>query len=289
MLQGPSSVRIKTLDRASSPCKAYTSGGGLAVYTDKVDGMLRYREHLDATTLHLIGGGPYLTVDRQRREVPEGSKQLLALVALRRRRVERRWAAGTLWPFADEERAAGNLRSALWRLRRARIDVLVADKWSLALDTDVLVDLHLMNERATRLIDGRAEDGDLAISPSWADALDFLPGWYEDWALMERERVRQRILHALEALSGKLASMGRFADAVEAAILAISAEPLRESAQRALIVAHIAEGNLAEAYRCYRSYCDLLHRELGVAPSGDLLTVLRAPRPAVVSPISALP
>jgi len=56
-----------------------------------------------------------------------------------------------------------------------------------------------------------------------------------------------------------------------------------------LIVAHIAEGNLAEAYRCYRSYCDLLHRELGVAPSNDLLTVLRAHRPAVVSPIPALP
>jgi DNA-binding SARP family transcriptional activator len=247
------------------------------VYTNKVDGPVRYGDHLDSSILHLIGGSPYLTVGRQRLEVPEGSKQLLVLVALRRRRVERRWAAGTLWPSADEERAAGNLRSALWRLRRASIDVLVADKWSLALSTDVLVDLHLMDERATRLIEGRAEDGDLAITSPWADALDILPGWYDDWALMERERVRQRILHALEALSEKLSSMGRFADAVEAAILAVSAEPLRESAQKALLMAHTAEGNLAEAYRTYRSYCDLLHRELGVAPSGDLLTVLRVP------------
>ena len=246
------------------------------MYTNKMDGIVHYHEHLDAPILHLIGGGPYLTVGGQRREVPEGSKQLLVLVALRRRRVERCWAAGTLWPIAAEERAAGNLRTALWRLRRAGIDVLVADKWSLTLSTDVLVDLHLMDERATRLIDGRDEHGDLAITSSWADALDFLPGWYDDWALMERERVRQRVLHALEALSGKLASIGRFADAVDAAILAVSAEPLRESAQRALIVAHVAEGNLVEAYRCYRSYCDLLHRELGVAPSGDLLTVMRA-------------
>jgi DNA-binding SARP family transcriptional activator len=242
---------------------------------DHVDGTARYK-HLDTTILHLIGGGPYLTVGEQRRDVPEGSKQLLVLVALRRRRVERRWAAGTLWPLADERRAAGNLRSALWRLRRARIDVLIGDKWSLALSTDVLVDLHLMDERATRLIEGKAQDGDLAISPSWADALDLLPGWYDDWALLERERIRQRILHALEALSGKLVDMGRFADAIEAAILAVSAEPLRESAQRALIVAYIAEGNFAEARRSYRSYCDLLRRELGVAPSGDLLTVLRA-------------
>jgi DNA-binding SARP family transcriptional activator len=86
---------------------------------------------------------------------------------------------------------------------------------------------------------------------------------------MARERLRQRILHALEALSERLAAAGRFADAIEAALLATGAEPLRESAQRALIKVHIAEGNLTEARRTYRAYHDLVHRELGVAPSGD--------------------
>ena len=51
--------------------------------------------------LHLFAG-PYVTVGSRRQEVPEGSKQLLAFVALRRRRVERRKAAGTLWPFGDD-------------------------------------------------------------------------------------------------------------------------------------------------------------------------------------------
>jgi DNA-binding SARP family transcriptional activator len=71
---------------------------------------------LNATVVHLLAG-PYITVGPERREVPEGSKQLLVFVVLRRRRVERRQAAGALWPLGDEERAAGNLRSALWRLR----------------------------------------------------------------------------------------------------------------------------------------------------------------------------
>jgi DNA-binding SARP family transcriptional activator len=216
--------------------------------------------------LHLFAG-PYVTVGSRRREVPEGSKQLLAFVALRRRRVERRQAAGTLWPFGDDARAAGNLRSALWRLRRAGIDVLVADKWSLALSAEVLVDLHLTEQWATRLIEGQTSERDLALSPSVADALDLLPGFYDDWALMERERIRQRILHALEALSERLSASGRFADAIEAAMLATSAEPLRETAQRALIKAHVAEGNLTEAHRIYRAYHDLLYRELGVAPA----------------------
>ena len=70
------------------------------------------------------------------------------------------------------------------------------------------------------LIEGRSTERDLAISPWVADALDLLPGFYDDWALMERERVRQRTLHALEALSEKLVAAGRFADAIEAAMLA---------------------------------------------------------------------
>jgi len=156
----------------------------------------------------------------------------------------------------------------LWRLRRAGIDVLLADKWSLALRPDVAVDAHLMDQWATRLIDGTASTADLAVPPCWAEVLEFLPGWYDDWVLVERERLRQRMLHGLEELSRRLASAGRFADAVEAAIVAIGAEPLRESAQRVLIEAHVAEGNLSEARRSWQEYRDLVHRELGLDPSG---------------------
>ena len=233
-------------------------------------------EHFNVAIVHLFAG-PFVTLGTERWEVPEGSKQLLAFVALRRRQVERRRLAGTLWPCGDDERAAGNLRSALWRLRRAGINVLAADKCSLALSGNVLVDLHLTEQWATRLIEGTTTGRDLAISPSVVDALDLLPGFYDDWVLMERERVRQRILHALEALSEKLAAAGRFADAIEAAMLATSAEPLRESAQRALIRAHVAEGNLTEARRSYRAYQDLLLRELGVPPSAEFAAGLGIP------------
>jgi DNA-binding SARP family transcriptional activator len=228
---------------------------------------------LSGTVVHLLAG-PYITVGPVRREVPEGSKQLLAFVALRRGRVERRQAAGALWPLGGEERAAGNLRSALWRLRRAGIDVLVADKWSLVLGTDVRVDLQVVEEWATRLIDGSADGHDLTIPRSASDALNLLPGVYDDWALIERERIRQRVLHALEALSERMSAAGRFADAIESAMLAASAEPLRESAQRSLIRAHIAEGNLTEARRTYLAYKALLHRELGILPSENFTASL---------------
>jgi DNA-binding SARP family transcriptional activator len=251
--------------------------GGFAMDTHHAGRLVRGAAHPGCPVVHLFGG-PYVTEGGQRREVPEGSKQLLAFIAVRRRRVERRQAAGTLWPVGDEGRAAGNLRSALWRLRRAGIDLVVADKCALRLSAETLVDLHVMDQWATRLIDGTASGPDLALPPFLADALDLLPGWYDDWALMERERIRQRILHALEALSAQLADTGRFADAVEAAMLAISAEPLRETAQRALIHAHLAEGNLAEAHRSYRAYRKLIRHELGIEPSPNLTTALSIPQ-----------
>lgn len=228
---------------------------------------------VDHPVLHLFKG-PYVTLGGHQWEVPEGSKRLLAFVALRRGRVERRHAAGALWPSGGDERAAGNLRSALWRLRSAGIDVIVADKWSLVLSAEVTVDAQVVFEWADRLIGRTAHPDDLAVSASWVEALDLLPGWYDDWALIERERLRQRTLHALEALSRTLSLAGRFPDAIEAAMLAVHAEPLRESAQRVLVEAHLAEGNLVEARRCYRLYRDLIRRELSVEPSTDLLRLL---------------
>jgi len=225
--------------------------------------------------LHLFGG-PYVSVDGCRREVPEGSKRLLAFIALRRQRVERRHAAGLLWPVGSDERAAGNLRSALWRLRGADVDLLVVDKVSLRLRDDVAVDVELVGGWAARLISGTMRPDELTIVPSWAEALELLPGWYDDWVLLERERLRQRVLHGLEALSRHLVTAGRFAEAVEAAMVAVAVEPLRESAQRALVTAHLAEGNRVEGRRCLEAYREILRRDLGAEPAPDLTALVHS-------------
>jgi DNA-binding SARP family transcriptional activator len=229
-----------------------------------------------APVLHLFGG-PFVTFERRRFDVPEGSKRLLVFVALHRSRVERRYAAGSLWPVRDDLRAAGNLRSALWRLNGAGIRLLSADKHALTMRDNVLVDAHLVSSWAARLLADTASDQDLRVMPWGIDALDLLPGWYDDWVLMERERVRQRLLHALEALSRKLTQLGRWAEAVEAAMLAVSAEPLRESAQRTLIEAHLAEGNWIEGRRSFEAYREILDRELATEPDPELAALLRRP------------
>jgi len=235
-------------------------------------------DHPIRAVVHLFGG-PYVTVDGQRRAVPEGSKRLLALVALGHGRVGRRYAADMLWPVGGDGRAAGNLRSALWRLRGAGIDVVCCNKWSLGLVAGVRVDARDLGAWADRVIGGRPWPGDLARVHLDTDALDLLPGWYDDWTILERERLRQRLLRALESLSALLSRAGRHADAVESALAAVCAEPLRESAQRALVEAYLAERNWCEARRALDAYRDLLARELGVAPSADLVALVREGSP----------
>jgi DNA-binding SARP family transcriptional activator len=224
----------------------------------------------------LLFGEPRVMADGVLMPVPDGSKRLLAFVALGAGRVDRRQAAGSLWPSGSDERAAGNLRSALWRLKAAGIDVLDSDKGTLTLRAAAIVDVHVACDWAARLARGSATQHDLHVVTGRGDFLDLLPGWSEDWVIFEREHVRQRLLHALEALSRCLVQAGRWADAVNAAISAVSAGPLRESAIRVLIEAHLAEGNLVEARRVYRAYRDTVRRELGVEPGRHLTDLMRS-------------
>ena len=225
--------------------------------------------------LHVFGG-PHLTYGGERREIPDGSKRLLVFVAIQRRPVDRRHLAGMLWPECGDARAAGNLRSALWRLRCAELDVLDTGKRAISVDPGVVVDVHEVFGWAMRLGSDTARPEDLRVPDTWVDALDLLPGWYDDWILAERERMRQVVLHALEALSLRLVAAGRLSEAVDAALLAVSAEPLRESAQCRLVEAHLAEGNLVEARRSYELYQNILGRELGVVPSERIGRLVRA-------------
>lgn len=224
-------------------------------------------------TLCLIGG-PYVLSGGRRCNIPEGSKRLLAFVALHGGRVDRRQAAGTLWPYGADERAAGNLRSAIWRLKGAGIFMLEADKCVLTLRQGTVTDVHALCDWAARVVEGRATAADLRVLTWDPEAADILPGWYDDWVICERERIRQRLLHGLEAVSRELVAVGRTGDAVEAAMNAVRFEPLRESAQQALIEAHLAEGNYVEALRAFRGYARLVRHELHIDPTPGLAALI---------------
>ena len=125
---------------------------------------------------------------------------------------------------------------------------------------------------------GRARLDDLSITAarrSW----ELLPDWYDDWVDVERERIRQRWLHAIEALACELIRLRRFGQAVDVSLTAVSVDPLRESAHRTVMLAHLGEDNVGEARRQFDRCRRTLKAELGISPSTDLSALVDAHDP----------
>lgn len=214
--------------------------------------------------LRLLGGFE-LSRDGQLLDLPANEGRLVALVALEHHPVSRERLCDQLWPHAEREPAAASLRTALWRLRRRAGEVVDAagDVVRLAVGVDVDV-ARTMRIRERLRADPASEDVDAVVAALGAD---LLPGWYDEWVLIERERLRQHHLQTLERLADDLRLLGLHADAVTAALSAVAIEPLRESAHRSLVSAHLAEGNVMEALRQFAWFRDALARELALAPT----------------------
>ncbi|NHC47461.1 AfsR/SARP family transcriptional regulator [Motilibacter aurantiacus] len=209
-------------------------------------------------------GGFALTAECGPVAVPATAERLLAYLALVGKPVRRQQLAGALWLESPDDRASASLRSTLWRLPDPVRPLIKAGATHVALADDAHVDLW----RAEASIRQVGAAGDLPDE----DALglldqDVLPGWGDDWVLLERERHRQRRLHALERLCVLHRDSGRFDLALRAGLAAVSGEPLRESAHRRVIEVHLAEGNPGEALRQYELFRRLVRSELGLSPS----------------------
>jgi DNA-binding SARP family transcriptional activator len=215
--------------------------------------------------------------------VAASGQRLIALLALMDRPVGRVRVAGTLWPDCSTERSLADLRTTLWRVNQSSERVIAASPSFLGLSAGIEVDVRNLVEFARRLNQAgtASETIDLASVRPADLAGDLLPDWYDDWLQDEREGLRQTRLHALERLAGVLSACGRHADAIQAALAAIRLEPLRETAHRTLIEAHLAEGNWSEACRQFQRCRQLLGEELGVEPSDSMRLLLeKRPRAA---------
>jgi DNA-binding SARP family transcriptional activator len=185
--------------------------------------------------------------------------------------------AGVLWPEVPEERAHANLRSTLWRLHRSCPETVRAARDRLSLRPGMTIDVAELVVWARRVL---APDSDVVEFDRPPSTLrgELLPGWYEDWVLIEREHIRQLRLHALEVLADRLSCVGRYGSALEAAYAAVRSEPLRESAHRTVIKVHLAEGNTVDAVRQFDGFRQMLLDELGTQPSHLMTELIRGLR-----------
>jgi DNA-binding SARP family transcriptional activator len=212
-------------------------------------------------------GGFRLSIESEVVPLPMNSQRLVSFLALQARPVLRNFVGGSLWGDSNEQRAGSSLRSALSRLRHPRYSLVAVTSDHLELSSSVAVDLREGEKLARRVMDPTQELDDISQLNDEVLSADLLPDWSEDWVLMERESYHQLRLRALEALCTRLTAKGVFGQAVQAGLAAVAGEPLRESARRALIEAHLAEGNTAAALRECEDFTTLLRDELGLEPS----------------------
>jgi DNA-binding SARP family transcriptional activator len=213
--------------------------------------------------------------------LPHPAQRLMALLSVGGG-IERSHAAGILWPEVEHAHALANLRTALWRLRCISPGIVRSFGPELRLDPAITIDLREAEALAHRIL---YEALPLHESRSAASQLsrDLLPDWDDEWLEFDRERFRDLRVHALERLCDQLSALGEHADAVQCGLLAVQGEQLRESSHRALMRAHIAEGNRARALQVFQLLERMLERELQVRPSQATMELaIEVSRPGTV-------
>jgi predicted ATPase/DNA-binding SARP family transcriptional activator len=195
------------------------------------------------------------------------AQTLLAYLLLNRETAHRRERlAGILWPDVMESSARQSLRNALWHLRRAIGEAyLLADKTSLAFNTAApyTLDVAVLEREPI------PEDLDDLIQVLSLYKGDLLPGFYEDWILLERERLRAVFERRMQSLLESLAEANRWPDLLVWAERWIAMGHVPEPAFRALMTAHAGLGDLARVATSYRRCVQALEDELGVPPSTE--------------------
>jgi predicted ATPase/DNA-binding SARP family transcriptional activator len=257
-----------------------------------------------ALHIQLLGGfrlsadaAPITTLDLPRLQA------LLAYLVLHRAAPHTRpHLAFRLWPDTTETQARTNLRTLLHRLRQALPDAdqfLHIDAQSVHWRMDAPWTLDVADFERTLAQANQAEQhGDPAtLRRALAEAVehyhgDLLPGWYDDWVLLERERLRQLFLTALERLILILEQAREYAAAIGHAQRLLRHDPLHETTYQHLMRLHALSGDRASALRVYHTCATVLERELGVEPSAttragyERLLQMEAP-PAAASTLTS--
>jgi LuxR family maltose regulon positive regulatory protein len=187
----------------------------------------------------------------------------------------RKEAIGELfWPDHTPQKLHTIFHSTLYRLRRA-----------LPQESVVFEDgVYAFNRQRDYWFDVEAFDGLLGLAAGegrsglriaqLTEALnlyrgDYLAGVYGDWPTLERERLRERFLAALEELAGLYVDQGNLTQAAELYRRVLAEAPYQESAHRGLMACYSRLGDRAGAIRQYHRCVELLREELGLSPMSE--------------------
>src|SRR6266511_3130125 len=179
--------------------------------------------------------------------------------------------AGMLWPDSLEETARDNLRHALWRVRKVlpasqkpKIEYFLADDLSISFNASS--EYYLDAAELENLSESASADELTSVLSGYQGEL--LPGFYDEWVILEREHLSSVFEHKMARLMSLLQNENRWLDILNWGERWIKLGQKPEPAYRALMSAHAAKGDMSKVAATYER-CVKSLREFGVEPSGE--------------------
>ncbi len=194
---------------------------------------------------------------------------------------------GLLWPDSPESSAQACLRNALANLRQAIGDrqakspFLCVTRQAITFEgagdywLDV-ADFEQAFQNNTTSLDGDRLHLEKAISLYRGPLLDgfSVPSiTFQEWLLLERERLNRQMVDALCRLTLCYAEEGLLEKALHHAWRQVELEPWEEKGQRLLIGLLAASGRRGEALAQYDHCCQMLRETLDVEPSAETVAL----------------
>jgi DNA-binding SARP family transcriptional activator len=232
----------------------------------------------------LLLGGLRLASDHRWLTRPEGrkSQELLALLLLARdRSLPREVVSEALWPSADATVSRKATRQTLWQLHQAldedprdRSRLVITDGERLRINPErpLWVDRDAYVAAVTPSEAVAAADLDEVQLDELVRAADLyrgplLEGCYEDWCLLERERLADQHLTTLDKLSVAFQLRGEHQAAIRWGRELLELEPAHERTHRRLMQLYYLEDDRTRALRQYARCRSELEHNLGISPS----------------------
>lgn len=234
----------------------------------------------------------HLEVRLNQRSVPlhfsaQKSKSLLCYLLLNRQTYHARDRLASLW-WGDREPAKARhcFNTALWRLRQvldsmppgqASFLIVEANEIGFNTSSDFWLDVdefEKMCALARQL--GSGNEAALGNALKRAVALyrdDLLPDCYEEWCLIERQRLQQLYLFALSRLAAFHTRRREFSESIACCQQILTIDPLREEVHRDLIRLYVAAARPHEALRQFHLCAAVLKRDLGIDPMPETLAL----------------
>jgi DNA-binding SARP family transcriptional activator len=210
---------------------------------------------------------------------------LLGYLLIQRHRIHSRDVlAGIFWGEHTQEKSHGSLNTALWKLKKllepegipAGTYLINSQSHEVGFnrDSQYWLDVEVFEEKTNYLLtsDWQTEDG--SHTHELVKSLEFykgelLEGFYQDWALHERERLRALYLKSLLYLLHYYGFHGKYEQAIAYGQQILNVNSLREEIHREMMRLYVENGQRALALQQYEICRGTLAKELGISPMED--------------------